>query len=69
MNRPLCTLVGLYLGFHSNRVLGPFVLGRLQHLNTSEVTHGHLLTPLRLRMLDVYGISQKNLPYPHHIHQ
>jgi len=31
--------IGLYLSFHLNRVLGPFVHGRLQNLQTSEVSH------------------------------
>ena len=30
--------IGLYLSFHLNWVLGPFVRGRLQNLQTSEVT-------------------------------
>ena len=30
--------IGLYLSFHLNRVLGPFVHDRLQNLQTSEVT-------------------------------
>jgi len=39
--------IGLYLSFHLNWVLGPFVYGRLQYLQTSEVTFAHVITPLR----------------------
>jgi len=39
--------IGLYLSFHLNWVLGPFVHGRLQNLQTSEVTFAHGITPLR----------------------
>jgi len=38
---------GLYLSFHLNWVLGPFVHGRLQNLQTSEVTFAHVITPLK----------------------
>jgi len=38
--------VGLYLSFHLNWVLGSFVHGRLQNLQTSEVTFAHVITPL-----------------------
>jgi len=38
--------IGLYLSFHLNWVLGPFVHGGLQNLQTSEVTFGHVITPL-----------------------
>ena len=38
--------IGLYLSFHLNWVLGPFVHGRLQNLQTSEVTFAHVITPL-----------------------
>ena len=38
--------IGLYLSFHLNWVLGPFVHDRLQNLQTSEVTFGHDITPL-----------------------
>jgi len=38
--------IGLYLSFHLNWVLGPFVHGRLQNLQTSEVTFAHVMTPL-----------------------
>ena len=40
--------IGLYLSFHSNWVLGPFVHGSLQNLQTSEVTFAHVITPLTL---------------------
>jgi len=39
--------IGLYLSFHLNWVLGPFVHGRLQNLQTSEVTLVHVITPLK----------------------
>jgi len=39
--------IGLYLSLHLNWVLGPFVHGRLQNLQTSEVTFAHVITPLR----------------------
>jgi len=39
--------IGLYLSFHLNWVLGPFVHGRLQNLPTSEVTFAHVITPLK----------------------
>jgi len=39
--------IGLYLSFHVNWVLGPFVHGRLQNLQTSEVTYfAYVITPL-----------------------
>jgi len=38
--------IGLHLCFHLNWVLGPFVHGRLQNLQTSEVTFAHVITPL-----------------------
>ena len=37
--------IGLYLSCHLNWVLGPFVHGRLQNLQTSEVTFAHFITP------------------------
>ena len=37
---------GLYLSLHLNWVLGPFVHGRLQNLQTSEVTFAHVITTL-----------------------
>ena len=40
--------IGLYLSFHLNWVLGPFVHGRLQNLQTSEVTFAHFITPLTI---------------------
>jgi len=36
--------IGLYLSFLLNWVLGPFVHGRLQNLQTSEVTFAHVIT-------------------------
>ena len=38
--------IGLYLSLHLNWVLGPVVHGRLQNLQTSEVTFAHVITPL-----------------------
>ena len=38
--------IGLYPSFHLNWVLGPFVHGRLQNLETREVTFAHVITPL-----------------------
>jgi len=38
--------VGLYLSCHLNWIMGPFVRGRLQNLQTSEVTLAHVITPL-----------------------
>jgi len=34
--------------FYLNWVLGPFLHGRLQNLQSSEVTFAHVITPLRL---------------------
>ena len=38
--------IGLYLSFHLNWVLGPFIHGKLQNLQTSKVTFSHVTTPL-----------------------
>ena len=38
--------IELYLSFHLNWVLGPFVHGRLQNLQTNEVTFAYVITPL-----------------------
>jgi len=38
--------IRLYLSFHLNWVLGPFVHRRLQILQTSEVTFGYVIIPL-----------------------
>jgi len=43
--------IGLYLSIHMNWVLGPFVHGRLQNLQTNEVTFAHVVTPLKLNDL------------------
>ena len=40
--------IWLYLSFYLNWILGPFVHGRLQNLQTSEVTFAHVITPLTL---------------------
>jgi len=47
--------IGLYLSFHLNWVLGPFVHGRLQNLRTSEVTFAHVITPLNNYRYTLYG--------------
>jgi len=41
-------LVGLYLSFHLNWVLGPFIHGGLQNLQTSEATFAYVITPLNI---------------------
>jgi len=38
--------IGLYLSFHLNRLMGSFVHGRLQNLQTSEVTFAYVVTLL-----------------------
>jgi len=38
--------IGLNIGSHLNWVLGAFVHGRLQNLQTSEVNFAHVITPL-----------------------
>ena len=38
--------IRLYISFHLNWVLSPFVHGRLQNLQISEVTFDHVITPL-----------------------
>jgi len=43
--------IGLYPSFHLNWVLGPFVHGRLQNLQTSEVTFAHGITPSSVSFL------------------
>ena len=40
--------IGLYLSFYLNWVLGPFVDGRLQNLETGEITFADVITPLTL---------------------
>jgi len=35
--------IGLYLSLHLNWVLGPFLHGRLQNLQTSEATFAHVV--------------------------
>ena len=40
--------IGLYLSFHWNWVLGPFVHGWLRNLQTSEFTFSHAITPLTI---------------------
>jgi len=38
--------IGLFLSFHLNWILGPFVHGRLQNLQTCKGTFAHVITPL-----------------------
>ena len=38
--------IGLYIIFHLNWVLGPFVRGRLHNLQTSGATFARVITPL-----------------------
>jgi len=45
-----------------NWVLGPFVHGRLQNLQTNEVTSAHVITPLKLGFA-IYG-SQVRVSLP-----
>jgi len=40
--------IGQYLSFLLNWVLGQFVHGRLQNLQSSEVTFAHVITPLEV---------------------
>ena len=54
--------IGLYLGFHLNWVSGPFVHGRLQNLQTSEVTFAHIITPLM--SLHSYGCNARAELFP-----
>jgi len=46
--------IGLYLSFHLSWVLGPFVHGKLQNLQTSEITFAHVITPLRVSPLRLF---------------
>ena len=39
--------IGLYVSFHLNWVLDPFVHGKLENLQTSEVTFARVITPLQ----------------------
>jgi len=41
--------IGLYLSFHSNWILSPFVHGRLQNLKTSEDAFGHVIASLTVK--------------------
>ena len=43
--------IGLYLSFHMNWVLGPFVHSKLPNLEISEVTFVHVITPLSHKSL------------------
>jgi len=44
--------IGLYLSFHLNWVLRPFVHGMLQNLQTSEFTFAHVITPFNLNQIN-----------------
>ena len=50
--------IELYLSFYLNWVLGSFVHGRLQNLQTSEVTFAHVITP---SMADLVKIKEKKI--------
>jgi len=54
--------IGLYLSFHLNWVLGPLVHGRLQNLQTSEVTFAHVITHL----MYFYAVAKQPLASNHH---
>jgi len=49
--------IGLYLSFHLSWVLGPFVHGRLQNLQTSKVTSARVISPLSKTQLDYVEIN------------
>ena len=49
--------IGLYLSFLLNWVLGPFVHGRLQYLQTSEVTFAHVITPFIAYLIKENGFG------------
>jgi len=51
--------IGLYLSFHLNWVLSPFVRDRLQILQTSEVTFAHVITPLTI--IYIYVMRRGNV--------
>ena len=55
--------IGLYLSFHLNWVLGPFVHGRLQNLQTSEITFAHVITLLRI--FEASTLYDSGLPILH----
>ena len=61
--------VGRYLSLHLNWVLGPFVHGRLQNLQTSEVTFAQVITPLTISQSTIHStvvIKNPNAPYIRH---
>ena len=56
--------IGVYLSFHLNWILGPFVHGRLQNLQTSKVTFAHVITPLSLGCNgQTFFLCMLNSPY------
>ena len=54
--------IGLYLNFHLNWVLGPFVPGRLQNLQTSEDSFAHVITPFTIYWLVNFKVRSSALP-------
>jgi len=54
---------GLYLRFHLNGVLAPFIHGRLQNLQTSEVTFAHVISPLKFTVPSKYLCHSYPLSY------
>ena len=55
--------IRLYLSFHLNWVLGLFVYGRFQNLQTSEVLFTHVITPLNkpMTVVDYKSVSSCGL--------
>jgi len=53
--------IGLYISFYLNWVLGPFVHGRLQNLQTCEVIFAHAITPLII-FVAVFRTSKSHSP-------
>jgi len=56
--------IGLYLSFHLDWVLGPFVHSRLQNLQPSEVTNARVITSLNFIMAYPGFIAVKDCPKP-----
>jgi len=57
--------IGLYLSFHLNWALGPFVHGRLQNLQTSEDTLAHVITPLKIRNTNMFTAERRKWQSEH----
>jgi len=51
--------IGLYLSFHLNWILGPFVHGSLQNLQTSEGAFAHVITPSTCVSMGTVGARGK----------